>query len=85
MVARVIKRLGTTDIVKRVKFRGLIFSGDSAHAYLCSNTVPIPEQLISIASQIKEKSGQSLFVIHSAYYIDKAILYQRNNDDQISK
>jgi hypothetical protein len=32
------------------------------------------------------KSGKRLFVIYSTHYVDKEILYQRNNDsDHISK
>jgi hypothetical protein len=36
--------------VERVKVRGLLIRGDLPHAYLCSNMVSVPEQVISIAS-----------------------------------
>jgi hypothetical protein len=46
----------------------------------------MPKQLITITSETEENSVESLFVIHSAYYIDKTILCQKINDaDHINK
>jgi hypothetical protein len=44
------------------------------HAYLGSNAVAIPEQLMSTASLVR-------FVIVSTYCINKGILCPRSNDD----
>jgi hypothetical protein len=41
--------LRASNAVERVKFRGLLMNDDLSHAYLGSNIVSIPEQLISIA------------------------------------
>jgi hypothetical protein len=47
---------------------------DLTHTYLGSNVVSIPEQLISTASLVKDKSGESPFyVVHSTYYINKLV------------
>jgi hypothetical protein len=43
--------------VERVKFRGLLMNGDLSHAYLGSNIVSTPEQLISIALRSESQEG----------------------------
>jgi hypothetical protein len=50
-VALGLEMLRAPIAVERVKFRRLSINGDLPHVYLGSNIVPIPEQLISIASQ----------------------------------
>jgi hypothetical protein len=62
--------LRVLDIVKTVKFRGLLTNGDLPYAYLGSNIIDIPEELISTASLIKGKSEENLFVIYSTHYIN---------------
>jgi hypothetical protein len=59
---------------------------DLTDAYLGSNFIFIPEQLTGTASLNKELARESLSLIASTYYINKAILCQRNNDaDNISE
>jgi hypothetical protein len=60
--------------------------GNLTRAYLGSNTVAISDQLIGTALLIRETSGERVSVTDSAYYINKGILFCRNNDDyHISK
>jgi hypothetical protein len=49
----------------------IVINGDLPHAYLGSDVISIPEQLISIALLIKGKSEESLFIIYSIHYTDK--------------
>jgi uncharacterized protein YbaR (Trm112 family) len=58
----------------------VIINCNVTRAYLGSNVISNPEQLISTITLIKGRSEDSLFVIHSTHCTDKAILCQENND-----
>jgi hypothetical protein len=49
-----LEKLRAPDIVKRVKFRGLIINGYLSYAYIGSNVISVP-QLKGTASLIKGK------------------------------
>jgi hypothetical protein len=53
--------------------------------YLGINNISIPEQLMNTALLIKEKSGYSLFVVHSTQYTDKTVICQKNYADRVNE
>jgi hypothetical protein len=57
----------------------IVINGNLPHAYLGSNIVYIPQQVISIVLLVKGNSGQSLFIIYSTPYTDKEILRKRSS------
>jgi hypothetical protein len=57
----------------------VIIKDNLNHTYLDSNAFTVPEQLMRTLLQISERSGQSLSVIDSIYYINKEIVCTVSN------